>query len=171
LRQENSDGRGDHHGRNKDKESETKRHDRQPYVRHRPAIRARIGSATGLNAGSQPIGTYTGKGDVSLDFVPTGLTGRVGSTGRRSPLSARLTLIEELDPTAFGAVAAQTTEATVQLRNTAAANCFRLQPKNMTHSPDSYGSGTRPLGLEQLSRAAWAKSSWTLVHWTEVQLD
>jgi hypothetical protein len=111
----------------------------QVYVKHRPVTRARAGSATGLNIGSQPGGTYAGKGNVSLKFMPAGLTGSAGFIGRRSPLSARLTLIEGPDPAAFGAVAAQTTEATVQLRNTAATKCFRLQPK-ISHM-------TNPLGL------------------------
>src|SRR5262245_353465 len=99
------------------------------YVRHRPVTRGRVGSATELNAGSQPTGTDTGNGDVSLDFVLAGLTGRAGFTGRRSPLSMRLTSIDRRDAAVFGAVAAQTTEAIVQLRKTAATTCFRLQPK------------------------------------------
>jgi len=136
LRQENANGGGGRYGRGKKPYSGKKCHDRQPslfgaqdYVRHRPITRGRAGSATELNAGSQPTGTDTGNGDVSLDFVLAGLTGRAGFTGRRSPLSMRLTLIDGRDGAAFGAVAAQTTEATVQLRNTAATTCFRLQPK------------------------------------------
>ena len=136
MRQENANGGGGRYGRCKKTDSGKKRHDRQPslfgaqdYVRHRPVTRGRAGSATELNDGSQPTGTDTGNGDVSLDFVLAGLTGRVGFDGRRSPLSMRLTLIEEPDRAAFGAVAAQTTEAIVQLRNTAATTCFRLQPK------------------------------------------
>jgi hypothetical protein len=131
LRQENANGGGGRYGRCKKTDSGKKRHDRQPslfgaqdYVRHRPVTRGRAGSATELNAGSQPTGT--GKGDVSLEFVLAGLTGRAGFTGRRSPLSMRLTLIDGRDAAAFGAVAAQTIEATVQLRNTATTTCFRL---------------------------------------------
>jgi len=136
LRQENANGGGGRDGRGKKADSGKKCHDRQSspfgaqdYVRHRPITRGRAGSATELNAGSQPTGTDTGNGDVPLDFVLAGLTGRAGLAGRRSLLSTRLTLTEGPDAGAFGAVAAQTTEAMAQLRNTAATTCFRLQPK------------------------------------------
>jgi len=100
----------------------------QHHVTHRPNIRPRSGSATGLNAGSHPGGTFIdGANLIELELISG--RWRLDACGSRSPLCVRLTdMTEKLAPSAKPVVAMLATPANTALSSNAPAICFEPFP-------------------------------------------
>jgi hypothetical protein len=89
---------------------------------HRPNIRERSGSATGLNAGSHPDGTIVG---IFVDLELSAGRGKLKAGESRSPLCVRSTdVVANFDPSAGPDVARQAAPAKTAASITAPANCL-----------------------------------------------